>query len=226
MMLLRTLLWLLMALLQDEESRWIEQLGSDSVVERDAAQAQLRRRIGSEALRARLEKLPKEGDPERAARVRDLLSWFGASLSEAGVALKLAATARPNGAVDLVVTLTSAPTVREGGQVADPKYWNNWKYFVLDVLREDGSVVVMPIKTTRTEEGFYGLPPAKVPLVRGEPRQYSDGRIEGLTPGTYRLRVTAKAMEGAKGYEGRPVSELPAPKGAADVAVLTIPPTK
>ena len=87
-------------------------------------------------------------------------------------------------------------------------------------------MVALPIKSTRSEEPFRGMSPAKVPLAIGESLQYTDGRCEGLTPGTYRFRLTAKAMEGAKGYEGRAAVELPAPKGAADVAVVTILPTK
>ena len=224
-MLLAKLLWVLVPFLQDDVSRWIEQLGSDSIAQREAAQVQLRRRLGSEALRTRLEQLEKDGDPERAARARELLSWFRPSTSDAGVGLKLAAAVRPEGAVDLTVTLTLAQG-QGACQVADPNYWNNWKYFVLEVLREDGSIIALPIKTTRSGEGFRGMVPAKVPLAPGQSRQYSDGRVEGLSPGTYRWRLSSKAMEGAKGYEGRGPSELPAPKGAADVGVVTIPPTK
>jgi len=224
-MLLSGLVWLLVPFFQDDESRWIEQLGSDRIVEREAAQVQLRRRIRSDALRARLEKLEKEGDPERAARARELLSWFRPCASDAGVSLKLTAAVRPDGSVDVVVTLTMVPG-SEACHVADPGYWNNWKYFVLEVLREDGSVVALPIKTTRSEGGFRGMAPAKVPFGPGLSKEYSDGRVDGLAPGTYRWRLTAKAMEGAKGYEGRGPAELPAPKGAADVAVVTIPPSK
>src|SRR5258708_4963831 len=226
MMLLAKLTWLLVPFFQDDVSQWIEQLGSDSILERETAQAQLRRRLGSEALRTRLEKLQKDGDLERAARARDLLSWFRPYVSDAGVELKLAATVRAGGAVDLTATLTLAQGGHEGCQVADPNYWNNWKYFVLEVLHEDGSVLTLPIRTTRSEESFGGMPPAKVPLAPGQSRQYSGGRVEGLNPGAYRWRLTAKAMEGAKGYEGRGATELSAPKGAADVALVTIPPTK
>jgi hypothetical protein len=223
-MLLATLLLILAPSGQDDVSDWIDQLGSDHIAEREVAQTQLRRRLASDAVRTRLEKVQKDRDPEKAARARDLLAWFRPSASDAGVELKLAATVRPGGAVDLFVTIT--PRGREGCQVADPNYWNNWKYFTLEILHEDGSVVALPIKSTRPEGSFRGMSPAKVPLPLGESRQYSDGRCEGLTPGTYRLRLTAKAMEGAKGYEGRTAVELPAPKGAADVAVVTIPPPK
>lgn len=225
-MLVATALLLLAPSLQEEVSRWIEQLGSDRIAEREAAESELRRRLGSEAVRAELEKVQKEGDPERAARARGLLSWFRPCASDAGVELQLAATVRPGGAVDLAVTLTLRRTGAEACQVADPNYWNPWKYFVMEILRDDGTVQSMPIKTLRSEEAFRGMAPAKVPLGAGESKQYSGGRIEGLAPGTYRCRMTAKAMEGAKGYEGRAAVELPAPKGAADVAVITIPPTK
>ena len=224
-MLLTKLLFLLVPFLQDDVSRWIEQLGSDSIAEREAAQAQLRRRLGSEAVRTRLEQLQKAGDPEIAARARELLSWFRPTASEAGVELQLAVEVRPGGAADLTVTLALAQD-HAGCHVADPNYWNNWKYFVLELLREDGSVIVLPIKTTRSAEAFRGMPPAKVPLAPGQSKQYSDGRVEGLTPGSYRWRLTAKAMEGAKGYEGRGAVELTASKGAADVGVVTIPPSK
>lgn len=224
-MIVANLLWLVLPLLQDDVSRWIEQLGADSIVEREAAQGQLRRRLNSEAVRTRLEQLQKTGDPERSARARELLSWFRPCASDAGVELKLAVAVRPGGALDLTATLAVAQG-REGCQVADPNYWNNWRYFVLELLREDGTVVVMPIKTTRSEQAFGGMPPAKVPLGPGQSRQYSDGKVEGLSPGTYRCRLTVKAMEGAKGYEGRGAVELPGPKGAGDVAVVTIPPTK
>jgi hypothetical protein len=209
---------------QDDVSRWIDQLGSDSIAERDAAQMQLRQRVASETVRIRLEKVQKEGDPEKAARARELLSWFRPSASDAGVEVKLATTVRPGGIVDLVVTMTHRG--REGCYIADPNYWNNWKYFAIEVLRDDGTVTALPVKSIRSEDAFRGVPPAKVPLAVGESRQYSDGRIEGLTPGTYRWRLTAKAMEGAKGYEGRAAVELPATKGAADVTVVTIPQTK
>lgn len=222
-MLLVTLQFLV-AIGQDDVSRWIEQLSSDSIAERETAQTQLRRRLTSDAVRTRLEKVQKEGDPERAARARELLSWFHPSASDAGVELKLAAMVRPDGAVDLVVTLTHHG--REACHVADPGYWNNWKYFTLEALCEDGTVKALPIRTMRSEEGFRGVPPAKVPLGVGGSRQYSEGRVDGLTPGTYRCRLIARAMEGAKGYEGRSAEELPAPKGAADVTVVTIPPTK
>jgi hypothetical protein len=224
MMLIAALVHFLASTSQDDVSRWIEELGSDSIAVREAAQTQLRRCLASDAVRARLEKVQKEGDPEKAARARDLLGWFRPAASDAGVEIKLVATVRPGGVIDLLVTMT--PRGKEGCQVADPIYWNNWKYFTLEYLREDGIVVAVPIKSTRSEDPFRGMPPAKVPLAIGESRQYSGGRCEGLNPGTFRFRLTAKAMEGAKGYEGRPAVELPAPKGAADVAVVTIPPTK
>ena len=219
-----TLLLLLVPSGQDDVSRWIEQLGSDQIAERDAAQKELRRRLASDALRLRLEKVQKDADPEKAARARDLLAWFRPTVSDTGVELKLATTVLPGGAIDIVVRLT--PRGKEGCQVADPNYWNIWKYFALEILAEDGTVVALPIRSTRSEGSFRGMPPAKVPLALGDSREYSDGRCEGLTPGTYRVRLTAKAMEGAKGYEGRLAVDLPAPKGAADVAVVTIPPTK
>jgi hypothetical protein len=218
-------LWLFLAPTgQEDVSRWIEQLGSENIARREAAQTQLRRVLASDDVRTRLEKLQKESDPEKAARARDLLAWFRPSTSDAGVEVKLAATVRPGGAVDLMVTMTHHG--KEGCQVADPHYWNNWKFFTLEVLREDGTAVALPIKSTRSEEPFRGMSPAKVPLAIGESLQYTDGRCEGLTPGTYRFRLTAKAMEGAKGYEGRAAGELPAPRGAADLAVVTILPTK
>ena len=223
-MLLATLLLLLASFCQDDVSRWIELLGSDRIAEREGAQKELRRRLASDAIRTRLEKVQNDADPEKAARARDLLAWFRSTASDAGVELKLATTVLLGGAIDLVVRLTHRGM--EGCQVADPNYWNNWKYFALEILGDDGTVVALPIRSTRSEGSFLGMPPAKVPLAPGDSRQYSEGRCEGLTPGTYRVRLTGKAMEGAKGYEGRAAAELLAPKGAADVAVITIPPTK
>jgi len=206
---------------QEDLSKLVDHLGAEDAAKREAAERLLRRQIGSPKVREELEKVEKGIDPERAARAREILAWIRPSASPAGLQLKAQVTVEESGAVSVKIDLTN--TGAQDCQVADPAYWDCWRYFALEILQDDGSVAKGKLKTTRVEGNFRGMAPAAVPLGKGVTRSYSDGVAEGMAPGTRLLRITAGSMEGAKGYEGRAPRELPAPKDAVAVVTVTVP---
>lgn len=210
--------------LQQESSRLIEQLGAQEISKRNEAQRLLLRQVGSKRVQDELEHVEKCGDPERAGRARDILAWVRPAASPAGIRLKAQITVQEGGEIAVKIAMTNMG--EQDCTVADPNYWDCWKYFTLEMLEEDGSVKKGMFRTTRVEGNFRGMAPAAVPLGRGLTKWYSDGVAGNVTPGTHLLRITAKSMEGAKGYEGRAPRELPAAEGAVAIATLNVPAKK
>jgi hypothetical protein len=206
---------------QDDVSRAIEQLGAPDRVTRNEAEKQLLRQVGSKKVQDELEKLEKSGDPERAGRARDILSWVRPTASPAGIRLGAQLVVQESGSIRVKIGMTN--TGDQHCTFADPDYWDCWKFFTLEILQKDGSVAKGKLRTTRDEGNFRGMAPAAVPLGIGMTKWYSDAVVEGLAPGTHLLRITAGSMEGAKGYEGRAPRELPASKGAVAIVTVAVP---
>jgi hypothetical protein len=215
------ILFLSWVCVQEDLPKWVDQLGAEDAAKREAAERLLRRQIGSPKVREELEKVEKGGDPERAARAREILGWVRSAASPAGIHLRAQVSVNESGVVTVKLDLTN--TGAQDCQVADPEYWDCWRYFTLEILQDDGSVAKGKLKTTRGEGNFRGMAPAAVPLGKGVTRSYSDAVAEGLAPGIHHLRITAGSMEGAKGYEGRAPRELPAPKDAVAVVTVNVP---
>jgi len=210
--------------LQEDLPRLIDQLGAEDAAKREKAQRLLLRQIGSRTVREELERVEKGVDPERAGRARDILAWVRPAASPAGVRLKAQITPQESGAIAVKIELTNIGD--QDCTVADPDYWDCWRFFTLEILQEDGSVAKGKLQTTRVEENYRGMAPAAVPLGKGMTRIYSDAVVEGLAPGTHLLRISARSMAGAKGYEGRAPRELPAPKDAVDLVSVNVPARK